>query len=218
MNYQGMGRWERALDAFQQLSAVDYAQRLFEERTFWHMKASRSISSDLSNVLEALWLWREEMARAQDRPPFKVVGDSVLVDVAEMMPDTKDELRQIKGLSENQIRRYGGNLVDVAHEGLQRPQPLPPSTAGQRHETALEDATLMRYDTLRKWRSDKAKARAVAPDIVLTNSTILEIAQRNPQTAEELYSIPEIGRWKTKHYGPEILAAIAHTQSGNGER
>ncbi len=212
---RGMGRWEEALDAFRQLSAVDYAQRPFEERTFWHMKAARTVSSGRSNVLEALWLWREEMARTQDRPPFKVVGDSVLLDVAEMMPDTTDDLRKIKGLSENQIRRYGGNLVDVAHEGLRQPQPVPPST-GQRHETTLEDATLRRYDVLRKWRSDKARARAVSPDIVLTNSTILEIAQRNPRTADELRMIPEIGRWKAKHYGPEILAAIAHTQSGNG--
>ena len=72
----------------------------------------------------------------------------------------------------------------------------------------MDKAALARFDALRKWRSEVASQRDVAPDIVLPNSTLLTIAQRNPTNKAELAAIAEISEWKAQAYGEHILATL----------
>jgi ribonuclease D len=200
-------RWDEARNAFAQLSRVDYSSRPVEERTFWSMKSVRDVPTDRLNVLEALWQWREAEARHQNRPPFKVVGDGVLVELAKRLPSHQNDLRHIPDLGASQVDRYGAILLRTIHEGQGRPQPHPPEYEA-RPELMLDRTAMARFDALRKWRSDTARERDVQPDIVLPNSTLLTIAQRNPSTAAELATIPELGDWKVQTYGPDILATL----------
>jgi ribonuclease D len=75
---------------------------------------------------------------------------------------------------------------------------------------------LARFDALRKWRSETARARDVQPDIVLPNSTLLTIAQRNPANEAELATIVELGDWKVQTYGRHILATLNAQSSRRG--
>ena len=61
---------------------------------------------------------------------------------------------------------------------------------------------------MRKWRSERARVRGVAPDIVLNNATLLNIAQHKPSTAQDLAQVADIGSWKMRTYGPEILEIL----------
>ena len=65
------------------------------------------------------------------------------------------------------------------------------------------------YDNLRQWRSTVARNRGVAPDLVFSNDILLEIAKRQPQTEAELQTIPQIGPWKAKTYGPAVLDVLS---------
>jgi len=205
---QQRGRWEEAQDAFALLAAADPSTRQADERTFWSMRAARDVEREQHGVLEALWQWREETARTVDRPPFKVVNDAVLVAMVQEQPHSMDALRSIQGLSDLQVQRYGNVILDTLDSG--RSRPLPPLPNGDaRPEHMLEKADLTRFDVLRRWRTETARARGVDPDIVLPNSTLLTIAQRNPATLEELATVPELGAWKMANYGAQILASLA---------
>ena len=48
----------------------------------------REAPRDGDGILESLWQWREEETRTADRPPFKVVNDSVLVDLTKRQPES----------------------------------------------------------------------------------------------------------------------------------
>lgn len=209
-------RWEEARHAFAQLSRIDYSTRPVEERTFWSMRSVRDVPGDRLNVLEALWQWREAEARHQNRPPFKVMGDLALIEMAKRLPATQSDLRHIPDLGGSQVERYGAALLRTIHEGQRRPQPQPPEYE-VRPELMLDKAALARFDALRKWRSETAKERDVQPDIVLPNSTLLTIAQRNPASEAELATIPELGDWKVQTYGPHILATL-HTHTARRGR
>ncbi len=104
-------RWEEALNAFAQLSRVDYSTRQVEERTFWSMKSVRDVPGDRLNVLEALWQWREAEARHQNRPPFKIVGDIALLEMAKQLPADPNALRHIPDLGTSQVERYGADAA-----------------------------------------------------------------------------------------------------------
>jgi ribonuclease D len=204
---QERGRWDEAQDAFAHLARNNYADRVVEERSFWQMKCTRQLPPGHLAVLEALWLWREDQARQQNRPPFKIITDAELADLAAALPSTSAALRSVVSLGERHQERYGADLLRIIAEARHRPPPPPPD-ATLRPEQTLEKAALNRYDALRKWRSERALARGVAPDIVLNNATLLQIAQHRPTTAQDLEQAADIGAWKMRTYGPEILAIL----------
>ena len=208
-------RWEEALNAFAHLSRIDYSARPVEERTFWSMKSVRDVPSERLNVLEALWQWREAEARHQNRPPFKIVGDTALIELAKQLPTDQNALRHIADMGASQIDRYGAVLLRTLQEGQRHPLPKPPEYEA-RPELMLDKAAMARFDALRKWRSEAARERDVQPDIVLPNSTLLTIAQRNPANEAELAKISELGDWKVQNYGPYILATLSAQSSRRG--
>ena len=197
-------RWEEAQEAFSQIIQTDYRARVAAQRSVWMMKEARTVPLSHTGVLEALWLWREQEAQNQDRPPFKIVNNPALINLALRQPTTVTQLAQIQGLGPSEIQRYGGALLQAIREGKKRPPPTPPEPT-QRLEQWLDRPTLDRYDALRQWRSKTAASRGVMPEIVLTNEVLLEIAKRQPRTLEELREIEAIGPWKAKTYGPDLL-------------
>jgi ribonuclease D len=200
------GRWEEAQDAFQQLIRTSSAPRPVEARSFWSLKQVRDVPLDKLNVLEALWQWREEQAEALDRPPFKVIGDQHLIELANAQPTDFDGLLAHTTIADGLLHRYGRTLLEVVAAGQSRPAPRLP----QRNDTYIDRAVLDRFDQLRRWRSTAAESRGVAPDIVFNNSTLQLIAQRMPTTVDELAAMADVGKWKAETYGAQLLAVLHH--------
>ena len=64
------------------------------------------------------------------------------------------------------------------------------------------------FDALKQWRLERAKADEVPAYVVFHNSTLAEIAERQPQTLAELARVPGVGPAKLERYGDEVLAAL----------
>lgn len=199
-------RWEEAQEAFRLLEDLRYEEPT-EERTFWSMKRVRDVPAEDLAVLEALWTWREETAQRLNRPPFKVLRDEVLVTLAQERPSNRSALQQVRGLSSQQADRFGRELLDVIRAGALRPPPEPPPYNG-RDDRRLEPAEQARYDALRAWRTRLAQSRGVDPDIVFSNDILAQIAVLRPKSVDELASLPAIGPWKARTYGPAILRLL----------
>lgn len=65
-----------------------------------------------------------------------------------------------------------------------------------------------RIDVLKNWRKLKAKVLETPAYQVISNRTLLEIAERGPKSAAELITIYGIGEKKREAYGAEILAHL----------
>ena len=204
-------RWEEAQDAFRQLATLDYSDRGNNERTMWSMRDVRKVPAEDTGVLEALWEWREHEAQHQNRPPFKIAGDSTLIRLAASRPTTPAALDAEGILSDSQVNRYGRQILETIQAGTNRPLPSPP-TNNHRPETLVNGKVQRRFEALRSWRTKKAKERGVTADIVFTNSTLMEIAQHVPMTVAALETIPDVGPWKAKTYGPEIFPILKKKQ------
>ncbi|MEE8408118.1 MAG: ribonuclease D, partial [Myxococcota bacterium] len=81
------GRWAWAEEEFSRLPEV--AERLATRKSgpnrddFWRIRGIRTLSPDVLGRVRELYLERERIAKRLDRPPFKVFGDAVLVDLAQ---------------------------------------------------------------------------------------------------------------------------------------
>ncbi|MEX1018289.1 MAG: HRDC domain-containing protein [Litorilinea sp.] len=202
-------RWEEAQEAFGFLTQLDFFAREESTRTVWQMKESRAVPREATNVLQALWTWRETEAARRNIPPFKIFTNQVLVDLAQEQPSRVHALRDVKGISEGHLKRYGENLVEAIRQGQRAPLPdLPEST---RPDQIPDKDIQARFDALRKWRTATAEARGVAPDIVFNNEALMEMAKRQPQSEAALQEISNIGPWKARTYGPAIFEVLRTT-------
>jgi DNA helicase-2/ATP-dependent DNA helicase PcrA len=64
------------------------------------------------------------------------------------------------------------------------------------------------FEALKEWRLERAKADDVPAYVVFHNSTLAEIADRQPRTLAELACVPGVGPAKLERYGEEVLAAV----------
>ena len=199
------GRWEEALDAFEQIVSNHAQADPTEARTFWDMKATRDVSRAQHGLLQALWEWREAEAQHRDLPPFKIANDSVLVALTEAAPATRSQLSHIPGMSSYVEARYGVAILKVVQQGLRRPVPALPAPR-RRSEERLDPADQARFDVLRDWRNRVAEQRGVSLEIVFNTATLVAIAQRDPKSLADMADIAGMTPWKLRAYGEAILA------------
>lgn len=196
-------RWREAEEAFSALPQVEFAEKHFDPEGFWRLRGARTLQPQELAVLRELYLWRDEQARRLDRPPFKVLGDDVLVLLSQRQPRRLEELP----LSARQITSFGRSLLAAIARGRAAAPPLPPRPQpGNGRPDPLVQA---RFDRLRAWRTRCAQQRGVDADIVLTNDVLMAIARSAPDTLDELASLGVMGPWKVQEYGPELLQVLA---------
>jgi DNA topoisomerase-3 len=64
-------------------------------------------------------------------------------------------------------------------------------------------------DRLRKWRLEQARARGVPAFRIMTDRTLLEIVDRQPQSIPELLQVHGAGPKLVEKYGAQILRVVA---------
>jgi len=72
-----------------------------------------------------------------------------------------------------------------------------------------EESSDPTYLALKRWRLKRARADEIPAYVVFHNSTLAEIAARQPKSIQELASVPGVGPTKLERYGPEVLDALA---------
>lgn len=100
----------------------EYAISLNSDPTARQTRKSRTTSakiafSDLSerdqSIFEALRDWRAETARQIGKPPYVIFHDRTLAAIAQARPSNPDDLRQISGIGDKKVKRYGAAVLAV---------------------------------------------------------------------------------------------------------
>ena len=170
---------------------------------FWRVKGARELTPAQAAVLQALFAFRERQAERIDRPPFKVMGEATLLELARRLPRRAEELAGVPGLTPDQIQRYGSGLLQAIEQGIVAPARYPPQV--ERESDEVQD----RYDRLHTWRKTRARARGVESDVILPRTALWDLARRPPRTRDDLAQIADFGPWRRDTYGEEILALLS---------
>ncbi len=75
-------------------------------------------------------------------------------------------------------------------------------------DESLDDAARALFESLRRWRLEKARAESVPPYVVASDRTLRDVARRRPRDRAELEQAHGIGPAKASRYGAELLAAV----------
>jgi ribonuclease D len=106
-----------AREEFARIAAVEPRPKVFDPEGWRRLKAARNLDGAGRAVLRALWIAREERASALDLPPFKVMPESALIDVARRRPRTEEELLAIPGMTPLVVRRMGEAVLAAVRGG-----------------------------------------------------------------------------------------------------
>jgi superfamily II DNA helicase RecQ len=82
---------------------------------------------------------------------------------------------------------------------------------------ALTEADWPLFNTLRNWRSERAKREGIPPYVICNNRHLAEIVKTRPRTLAALGKIEGVGEAKLKKYGKELLALIIGEPTKNQE-
>ncbi len=110
---EAKGLVEAARQEFGRIAAVEPRERVFDPEGWRRIKGARELDPPGARILRALFLAREERARASDRPPFKVLGDHTLLALARARPRTAAELEAVPGMTPSVLRRMGDAVLEA---------------------------------------------------------------------------------------------------------
>ena len=80
----------------------------------------------------------------------------------------------------------------------------------------LEEKDAPLFESLRAWRTERARSEAVPPYIVLTNVQLARVAGERPRSLAGLKKIPGFGESRLKRFGEDLLKMVAEGVIGNG--
>lgn len=192
---------------FERLTRVSWSEREFDPNRYGTLDGAKDLDPVSLGVLRELYALREELARKQDRPLFKIMSNVALIRIARTQPRTLAELAALPGIGEWFIRRHGREALRAVERGQARPQTRLPRP--RRGEPPLPDnASRERYTRLKEWRKSRAEARGVESDVIVSNDALIQLARLNPKSLPELTQIGELGEWRAGEYGDELLRVL----------
>ena len=201
----GRERWlEEECEA---LAALPVPDRPSDEDSYRRVRGASRLPPQGLGVLRALYLQREAWARAEHRPPFKVLSPETLLALAERRPADTAALIGVPGLSPRLVERYGEGLLSAVARGLTERIPEPPRVP-RPFRPVVTAATRQRAEALRKWRTEAAEGSGLDPGVLLPQRLIDALALDPPTDLDGLRAVPGLRHWRVDAFGRPILAAL----------
>jgi ribonuclease D len=178
-----------------------------EEPLYLKVKGAAHLNARSLTVLETLLEFREKEAQQSDRPPFKIIGNEALLELARKTPLNQGELERANILSPKQIDRFAGKLVNTILGAMAVPEESLLHYP-RRKKIDLGATERLKIKALKQWREQRADELGLEPGILLSTALIHLLALKNPASLSEMEGIPEIKRWQQETFGPEILLVL----------
>lgn len=198
----GKGRMEWAREEFHLMSLIRHKPR--QPVSVLNVKGVRDLNGRQLAVMQALLEFRDEEARELDRPPFKVLGNDLLIDIAKVHPSTQEGLRNIRGVTERIVVRYGKRLMEAIKKGGGVPPDQCPRFEKVERQRKSE-AEVQRFERLKAASAHIANELDIDQAILCTNTTASTIASATPANIEAVMSTT-LKSWQRGLLDREILA------------
>jgi len=204
---RALGREPWLVEECAALAALPIPERPPDDNGYRRLSGASRLDGPGLAVLRTLYAQREAWARAERRPPFKVLSPETLVALARSRPASRAELAGVPGLPFRLVDRYGAGLLDAIARGLAAPVPETPAPPRPRPR-GVSPVVRQRADALRRWRAEAASQVELDPGVLLPQRLIDALAAAPPADLAALAAVPGVRRWRAERFGAAILAAL----------
>ena len=155
-------------------------------------------------VLEELLHLRKKIARQQDRPLFRIIGNKSIMALAEARPQSIKKLVKTEALGSKQIDRYGNEIISAVKKALQIPARDLPKYP-RKTAPMVPAIVAKRVKELRRWRDQLANKLKIDPAIICTKALISAIAVQRPNSVSSLTTVKDLKTWQAARFGRDII-------------
>jgi ribonuclease D len=176
----------------------------------WRIKGVRDLTRSQAAFVQELWEWRECEAERADRPPFKILGNESLLQLAVWAENhPRCSLERAPKLP----RDFVGGRLKSLEEILHRAAELDPSAwpDPRLRLTGRRPTPGASFDRLREGVVRLAAELGLQPPIIAPRTALEEISRQRPMDVETIQQVGELQRWQA-----ELLAPIVQRWLGEG--
>lgn len=155
-------------------------------------------------VLENILHVRDNLARKWNRPLFKVLGNTPILEMAQKRPLNTKGLVSLHGFSPKQAKMFGHELIRAIKAGKSVPEEKLPSYP-RKKRPPLNPKAPKRAKVLKDWREKMGEELGVESSVVLTNAQIQAMASNKPRSIRELDECQEVRQWQKKVFGQTLV-------------
>jgi ribonuclease D len=206
------GQLEAELEAKERLAWVEEESELLtavranprdQGQLFIRFKGAARMEPRTLAVLEELLRLRDNIARENDLPPFKVMGSDTIRILAEKIPHHHIDLEGIPGLTPKLIKRFGADiLASCARGAAVPPDRLPSYPSSRRFAREKRKSELMKR--LKVWREGKAVELGMEAGILVNNGVLESVAEVALSGKKPGESEIHLKRWQDELFGNEL--------------
>ncbi len=172
------------------------------ETAYLSVKGAKDLDGRELAVLQSLFLFREEEARRQHRPPFMVLPDTTLIFLATSPEVT---LSEVPGLGQTGLKRFGQGLQQALRNGIIAPPIHRPRLI---KAVRASEEQVQRLSRLKEWRRSLGSSLSLDPSL-LWPLTSLERLAKAPDTLSIELSSDDIRHWQCDDFASSLQACLS---------
>ena len=172
------------------------------ETAYLSVKGAKDLDGHGLAVLQSLFLFREEEARRQHRPPFMVLPDTTLIFLATSHEAT---LSEVPGLGQTGLKRFGQGLQQALHNGITAPPIHRPRLT---KAVRASEKQVQRLTRLKEWRTSLGSRLSLDPSLLWPLTSLERIAKAPDTLSVELAS-DEIRHWQRNVVASSLKACLS---------
>jgi len=174
----------------------------------WRIQGWRKLQNRQVPLLRAVWEWRDCEAQKSDRPPFKILGNEHLLQLA-VWADANPtaDVREFPHAN----RLFHGRRLETLRRSIKQALqlrrdewPKPPLSRGCRPDPAVVQAT----ERLRKARNAIAETLQLDPGVLAPNWSLAAISAAGPSSIDDLRDSGRLMPWQAEAVGEIFLDVL----------
>lgn len=177
---------------------------------FLRIKGAGRLDRRALGALERLLHLRLAIAEKKDKPLFKVISNSALLEMAKKRPQTLELLTDSRILSQRQVDTFGRDILREINEAVSVPEmdlPMYP----RKKKPSTKPEVPKRIDRLKEWRDKIAQSLCLDPPILLNKALLTELAIKKPECTEDFALIQGMKNWQINEFGDQIIEQLTIT-------
>ncbi|MCY2959658.1 MAG: HRDC domain-containing protein [Planctomycetota bacterium] len=182
----------------------------FDPDDWVRLKGARALPPIDRQVLRELFSLRDEIARAENEPPFRVLNNETLLALVFTKPRTRPGLQAVPGFSPRQARKFGDDVLAAIARALE----LGPLTRFPRQESRegtddFDEEQIELHERLKQLRKVVAEAAGIDSAYVLNRHVLLRIALERPTNLAALAQVEGVHAWQIERFGARLVDVVA---------
>lgn len=177
-----------------------------EEAERWRIRGAGLLTRQQMAYLRACWHWREREARKANRPPFKILGNQQLIELAKWAAKNPK-----KALSKGPKlpRHCTGKRYKALESAVEKVHDLP-SKKWPKARLKKSNGNHQKAETevLKRECAKVARDLGISPSVLAPQSALVDIARNQPASVAEIMDCSALTKWQATLLKPIVADTL----------